>query len=323
MMDELNFDIEQDPMKTAAEQADSTMKGIMTKVSKWKSVAVLGALLLITLVLPLASFSFVNPLSIDFVINAVYSLILATTCYYIFAPMSAKSERLESVSYKTISGKWSNLSRQIRREGLLTAFYRFCSARREEEREERKSMYIEAACIPREIYDEKYAGLTVKELKELKRKGELTKSQFNYLKMANGEIKVLPINASMILTGTKMENVNDAGRDRRNKWMATLKPVTLILTMFVRGIIHVMGNTDLSFLDYVTSIMTTVSIVVTWSFAGFRYGISQVRDEEQLMTGRTAFIHLFLEREGVKADDAEEDQKIPAREGGEISQEVV
>ena len=262
----------------------------------------MAALFLITMVLPLATFSFVNPLSIDFVINAVYSLILATTCYYIFAPMSAKSERLDSVSYKSTSKKWNKLSNKVRTGGLMTDFYRFCQTRREEEREERKALYIEAACIPRDIYDEKYAILNEKQLDTLKKNGELTAKQVKYLKSANGEIKVLPINASMILSGVKMANVNDAGRDLRQKWFAAVRPITLVLTMVIRGVIHVIGNTDLQFLDYLTEIMTTASIVLTWSFTGYRYGISQVREEEQLMQGRSEFIMLFLERAGLSSE---------------------
>ena len=307
-MEAFDFEFEKDPVKTAAEQAEDKVRGIFNKVSKWKTVAIMGALLLITMVLPLARFDFVNPLSVDFVINAVYSLILATTCYYIFAPMSAKSERNDCLTYKNISKKWLGLSSKVRSGGLRTAFYKFCITRREEERDERKALFIEAAGIPREVYDEKYAKLTPKELDKLRKAGELTKSQVKYLKSANGEIEILPINASMILSGVKMDNVNDAGRDKRHKWLAAVKPLTLILTMFIRGVIHVMGNTELQLLDYITEIMTTASIILTWSFAGYRYGISQVREEERLMSGRSEFIMLFLERQGVKlAQDVAEE----------------
>lgn len=295
-MDELDFNIDQDPMRTAAEQADDKIRGIVTKVSKWRSVAVMGALFLIALVLPLASFSFVNPWSVDFVINAVYSLILAMTCYYSFSPMSAKSERLESQAYKDISKKWTELSERVRKGGLMTAFFNFCITRRGEEREERKALFIEAAGIPREIYDKQYSRLNEKQLKKLKRNGELTAKQVKYLCSANGEINVLPINASMILSGLPMDNINDAGREKKKKWFARLRPVTLILTMIIRGVIHVMGNTDITFLDFLTEIMTTASIILTWSFAGYRYGIAQVREEEQLMQGRSEFIQMFLER---------------------------
>lgn len=321
MMDKLEFDIpKQDPIKTASEQADDKIRGVLGKLSKWRSVAVLGLLMLITMVLPLASFSLVNPLSVDFLINAVYSLIVATTCYYIFAPFGARSERLESSTYSDICKGWLSLSKQVRDDGFMRAFYEFCIIRREEEREEQKALFIEAAGIPREIYEERYAGLNAKRLKALKRKGELTKSQLGYLKEANGEIVVLPINASMILSGLKVDNINDVGREKRRKWLAAVRPVTLIVTIAVRGIIQAAGNSDVGFIDYLSELVTTFSIILTWSFTGYRYGIALVREEEQLMKGRSEFISMFLERVKKKAHET---QKIPAQEGGEMSQGVL
>lgn len=295
-MDKLDFEINEDPIKTASEQADDKIRGILGMLSKWRSVAVLGLLMLITMVLPLASFSLVNPWSPEFLINAVYSLIVATTCYYMFAPFGARSERLDSDTYSEIYKKWRELSERVRKEGLMRLFYDFCDVRREEERKERKVLFIEAAGIPREIYEEKYAALSKKQLKKLKRKGELTRSQLKYLKYANGEIKILPINASMILSGLRVDNINDVGREKRRRWLALVRPLTLVFTIFIRGIIHAAGNSDVGFIDYLTELMTTMSIILTWSFTGYRYGITLVREEEQMMKGRSEFISMFLER---------------------------
>ena len=326
-MDKLSFEINEDPIKTASEQADEKIRGILGKLSRWRSVAVLGVMMLITMVLPLASFSLVNPWSVEFLINAVYSLIVATTCYYIFAPISARAERSESDTYREAHGAWLKLSQRVREGKLMRAFFDFCILRREEEREERKALFIEAAGIPREIYDERYANLNSKQLDKLKKNGELTKSQVKYLKSANGEIEVLPINASMILSGVKVDNINDVGREKRKRWLAAVRPITLVVTIVVRGIIHAAGNGDVGFMDYVTELMTTMSIILTWSFTGYRYGISLVREEEQLMQGRSEFILMFLERQpepfDAKATTEAQMQKIPAREGGVMSQDVL
>lgn len=311
---ELDFEGGQDELLSAAEQAEDKVKSVLKKVSKWKSAAIIGGLILISMVLPLASFNFVNPFSVEFLVNAVYYVILATVCYYIFAPVSAKAERSENEGYKTARSNWLKLSKEIRTEGLMGAFYNFCVTRREEEREELKSLYIEAAGIPREIYDEQYAKLTKKQLKERKKSGEITGTQYKHLCSANDEIEVLPINASLILSGLNLSNINDVGRGKKGiNWLAILKPATLILTMAIRGMIHVMGSTDVGFLDYITQIMTTVSIILSWSFAGYRFGIAQVRDEEQLMKGRSEFMAMFLERH----------KKGPALVGGTGSQAII
>lgn len=323
MMDRLEFDLSvKDPIKTASEQADDKIKGVLGKLSKWRSVAVLGLLMLITMVLPLTTFSFVNPLSIEFLVNAVYSLIVATTCYYMFAPISARSERLESNTYREIYENWLKLSDRVRKEGLMRAFYDFCIARREEERAERKALFVEAAGIPKEIYEKEYAALSAKQLKALKRKGVFTKSQLKYLKCANGEIEILPINASMILSGLNVDNINDVGREKRRRWFALVRPLTLIVTVAIRGIIQASGNSDVGFMDYLSELVTTMSIILTWSFTGYRYGITLVRDEEQLMKGRSQFISMFLERMKVPCVDAD-NQKSPPERAGEISQGVV
>jgi hypothetical protein len=306
-MDKLDFDISTDPIKTASEQADDKIRGILGKLSKWRSVAVLALLMLITMVLPLATFRLVNPWSVDFLVNAVYSLIVATTCYYIFAPFGARSERLESITYTDVRKMWLELSDKVRKDGLMRAFFDFCILRREEEREERKALFVEAAGIPIEIYNEKYSTLSAKQLKILKKKGELTKSQLKYLKNANGEIEILPINASMILSGLKVDNINDVGREKRKKWVAAVRPVTLIFTVVIRGVIQAAGNSEVGFMDYISELVTTLSIILTWSFTGYRYGISLVRDEEQLMKGRSEFISMFLERTSAKRIDIKND----------------
>ena len=320
-MDRLDFDIQSDPIKTASEQADDKIRGLLGKLSKWRSVAVLGLLMLITMVLPLATFTLVNPWSVEFLVNSIYSLIVATTCYYIFAPFGARSERLESVSYSGVRQAWLELSDRVRGGGLMRAFYDFCDTRREEERGERKALFIEAAGIPREIYEERYASLNTKHLKALKKKGELTRRQLKYLKNANGKIEILPINASMILSGLKIGNINDVGREKRWKIVALIRPLTLIVTVFVRGVIHAAGNGDVGFMDYLSELVTTFSIILTWSFTGYRYGIALVRDEEQIMKGRSEFISMFLER--VRLLPKKEENKTPPVGGGEMLQDIL
>lgn len=306
-MSDVSFDFfgeEKDVVKTASEQAEDKLRGMLSKLSKWRSTAVLGALALLTMVLPLISTSLVNPLSTEFLLTAAYSLVLATVSYYMFAPMGTRSERLESTTYRSVVDRWAELSRKVREEGHLEAFYRYCTTRRTEERDERKALFIEAAGIPRSIYEEKYANLTTKQLRRKRREGELTRTQFKYLKAANGEIKVLPINPSMILSGLKVLNINDVGREKRFRWAEVLKPLTLIVTMAIRAMIHIGGNEDITFVDYITQIAADLFIILLWSFNGFRYGVSFARSEELTMKGRSVFIEMFLER-GCKLTETE------------------
>ena len=322
MNDNASYDFfkeEKDPIKTASEQADDKLRGVLTKLSKWRSIVVLGAMALLTMVLPLISTSLVNPISPEFLLTAAYSLVLATVSYYMFAPMGTRSERLASATYKSVMKQWDALSHEVREEGFIEAFYHFCTVRREEEREERRLLFIEAAGIPVSVYEERYAGISNKQLRRLRRAGELTRVQLKYLKAANGEIKVLPINPSMILSGLRVVNINDVGREKRHRLAGILKPLTIILTMVTRAMIHIGGNEDITFVDYITQIVADLFIILLWSFNGFRYGVSCVQSEELVVKGRSEFISLFLERaereKAVPAVTSAEESKVQAVEG--------
>lgn len=287
---------EEDPIRTAAEQADDKLRGVLSRLTKWRSVVMLAAMALVTLVLPLISTEFVNPISIEFLFTALYSLALAMLSYYMFIPNGTNSERKESRTYAKAVAWWMELSKQVREGGFIMAFYRFCTVRREEERAERKALFVEAAGIPMSIYEERYAGLTPKQLCEKRKEGELTGKQVKYLKAANGEINILPINPSMILSGLEVPNINDVGRQKRGSILGWFRPLTLIVTMLVRSLIHIGGNEDVVFVDYITQIATDIFIILIWAFNGFRYGVSRVREEELVVKGRSEFISLFLER---------------------------
>lgn len=300
--EEFDFQKEAEPFMAASEQVDDKMRGFFAKVSKWRSMIVLGIMALTVLILPLVSAGLVNPFSTEFVFNALYNLALATSTYYIFSPFGVRSERLESRTYFSAISRWTELSDRVRNEGLIEAFYHFCGKRCDEEREEIRTLYISAAGLPLSIYEEKYKGLTKNQLKELKEKGELTGRQLKYLAAANSDINVAPINPFLVLSGLKLKNINDVGRRRRKKWMDYLKPATIVLTMLVRTAITISGNQDVEILDYLTQTVMDLFVVATWAFTGFRYGVSLVRDEEQIVQGRSEFLGMFLERQKKKGE---------------------
>ena len=318
-MNDVDFDFEKtgEPFKTASDQVDDKLRGALSKLSKWRSVLVLGVMMITVLVLPLVSTGLVNPFSAEFWFNAVYSLALATLSYYIFSPFGSRSERLESQTYSSEVSKWVALSNKVRENGLIESFYRFCTIRRDEEREENRALFVAAAGLPISIYEEKYSRLTKVQLKELETSGELTKKQVKYLSAANGSIKVLPINPSLILSGLRVKNINDVGRENTKKWFNILKPTTLVITMLIRGAIQISGNDNVDFLDYIAQTTMDMFVIMTWAFAGFRYGISLVREEEKLVRGRSEFLSMFLERANRKEplqkniEETQEKEELP------------
>lgn len=312
MSTDFDFDKAVEPFKTASDVADDKLRGVLTKVSQWRSVAVLSAMALLTLVMPLVNFKVGEPFSPDFWFDAAYSLAISSMSYYIFTPFGMRSERLGSKTYENAVKWWSGLSDRVRDEGLIEIFHKFCSVRCVEEREEMKALFIAAAGLPRSIYDEKYAHLTKKQLKIKKKSGELTRRQLKYLKAANGEIKVLPINPSMILSGIKVNNINDVGREKKFSVLGLLRPATLVITMAIRSIINIVGAGGVGVADYITQAAVDLFIIVMWSFNGFRYGSSLVKTEEQIVRGRSEFISMFFERvQGNKPTDGNNAEESP------------
>lgn len=312
MSADFDFDKAAEPFKTASDVADDKMRGILTKVSQWRSVAVLAAMALLTLVMPLVNFKVGEPWAPDFWFDAAYSLAISSMSYYMFAPFGMRSERLGSKTYEDAIKWWTSLSDRVRTEGLIEIFHKFCSVRCIEEREEMKELFIAAAGLPRSIYDKEYAHLTKKQLKAKKKRGEITRRQLKYLKEANGEITVLPINPSMILSGIKVNNINDVGREKKFKIIGLLRPVTLIITMIIRSVINIIGDGGVGIVDYITQAAVDLFIIVMWSFNGFRYGASLVKTEEQIVRGRSEFLSMFFER--VKAKSIVEKIEIEENE---------
>lgn len=319
-MDEFEFDLDKkaetpDVVHTASSKADDKMRGIIGKVSRWRSIIVMGVMGIISLIWPFMAFGFVNPFSVDFLVNAIYSLVVATTCYSVFTSLGTKAERAESLSYRDTRKEWLRLSQKIKDEGLMRAFSEFCNRRRTEERKERRAWLVDEAGYSYDEYEEKYAKLSEEDIDELRKKGELTKKQAENLKLANGPIEVKPIHTYLILSGTKFSNINEVGREQKKKVFDVIRPITLLVTIFLRGILDIAGGDGMGVMDFLAFFVATLFIILTWSLTGFRYGVSVVCEEEHLMKGRAEFIQMFLEDE--------KDKKPPAVEGGGMLQDVL
>ncbi len=309
-----NFDFEDEGIRSVSEQADAKLRMAVTTVKKWRSAIMVTGIFIITLAMPLLTVDWGDPEGMDFWLRAVYSLIIATLCYYIFFPIGSRTERTESKTYIPTFQRWEEMSTLIRKFGLMEAFYSFCRVRVSEEREETRLLYIEAAGLPLRIYEAEYAGKTKKELRKIRRRGTITKKQEKYIAAANGEIRVNPINASLILFGLAVKNINDVGRQKAKRLWDYGKPLTLILTMVIRTIIEVGANRAVSWTDYLADTVINLTVILTWSFAGFRFGIQKAKEDESDAKGRTEFIDMFLER---NADGISRIQKRERRSDGE------
>lgn len=296
-MREEDFDFSRDPVMTAADRADRTLSHMIGHVTRWRSVLVLLCLGVITLLLPLTQFGLQSPMTLAFWANAVYSLIIASLCYYIFAPIGQTGEIRESTTYRANTEEWNALSAAVRQAGRMAEFYAFCRRRVAVEREELRMLYVEAAGVPFEVWERELRPLSEGALRARVRRGELTRRQGRYLLAAARDIPLRPINPSLILSGVPLGHLNDVGRERRRDLMGFLRPLSLVGTMLIRGAIEVGFNGGLSWQAYLVQTAVNLTVVLTWSFYGYRFGVGRARREETLIRGRAEYIRLFLEEQ--------------------------
>ncbi len=292
------FNFEDDGVRSASEEADAKLRSAVGGLRKWRSAIMMSCLLFATVILPIASTSIGDLNDWEYWARAGCSLVIAFMSYYTLFPIGAKTERAESKTYTKVIEKWKTLSERVRNGGLMELFYKFGFIRVVEERQELRFLCIDAAGIPMSVYEEKYASLGFKELKKLWRSGELTKKQIKYIRAAEGEFRVKPINTSLILSGLAIKNPNDAGRRRAKELWGYGRPLLILITTAAQLLIEFSYDRPNSFGEYFVDVFINVFMVVSWSFAGFRFGIEKAQEEESDASGRTEFIEMFLERYG-------------------------
>ena len=240
----------------------------------------------------------VNPFTLIFALDAVTSVISTMFCYIVFIPLGEENEMLNSSSYKPNCARWGELSEKIRTKGLLESFRQYCQEQLEIERRETKAVIIgNNTTFSFDEYTERFSHLGDDELKELYKKGELTRGEYKAILKVNGKIKIKPINSVLILSGVRKANYNDAGRDDSNyllKWLAK-RPVAIVAISIIFNALSA-TFVGLSGYSVIYNMVIDTLCIIFASFVGYGAGEQAIRHKDDKIKNRILFIESFLEK---------------------------
>ena len=137
--------------------------------------------------------------------------------------------------------------------------------------------------------------MSKKDLKKECKNKAITKKEKRFFMKAQKNIKVLPINSNLILTGVERQHNNDAGRDTSNfilRWLAKRPFLTagfVIVCKMLSG-----GKFEFDTTMFYGMIMDTLSVILA-AFVGYGAGEEAVRDHNNKIKGRILFINGFFE----------------------------
>lgn len=238
-----------------------------------------------------------NIFTAGYFLNMATSIASTMVIYILFAPVGSEKESLRNLGYRQNLTKWAELSTHVRA-GRNGEFTEFCHRREAEEREERQREIVENnTMIPYAEYVSKFRDLSRSQLKNLKKRGEISPEDYKALKSANNAKKIKPINPLLILCGVEHRHLNDAGRDDRSslwRWMVKRPAVILITDIVINSIQPIYNgakNADAIYAMLLSALSTVIAACV-----GYRVGVSQIREKNEIVKNRIFFIEIFEER---------------------------
>jgi hypothetical protein len=236
-----------------------------------------------------------NPFTADFFIELLTNLITTMFCYSYFVKYGENSEKLGCAAYKGNLERWGKMSGEVRSKSN-DRFIDYCREQVEAERTERRHYYIlNFTMISLKKYEEVYKLLSDEKIDQLVLNGELSKKEGKYIKKANADHNIKPINPILILCGVNTTHINDVGRNKMShSTMAILsRPLsmfllTAVVTMF-NGTWHGVDKASVVF-DMIYSVM----MIILCSIMGFTSGTNAFHKDHDVIKGRIYFLERFL-----------------------------
>ena len=240
-----------------------------------------------------------NPFSADFFISLSTNILTTMFSYSCFVRHGEQMTKLTMRGYAENSNRWSVLSGKVRG-GMGDSFARFCTARVEKEREERRREIIgNHTMISYDRYEQEYKGKSRRYIEDLRKSGKLSRRDAYAILRANGQIRVKPINPLIILCGISRTKVNDAGRE--NIRYSTLSIISRPFTMLIVNIAVTMFKwqyVGLENANEIYNMLISAFMIVMASAMGYSAGATSARKEHDKIKNRIFFIERFLEAEG-------------------------
>lgn len=242
---------------------------------------------------------FVNPLSVEYILDLCVSLSSTMLCYACFIPLGKKSEKDKGSSYSANLIAWSELSGTVRQKGLTRRFSEFCFDQLDIERDERRREIIcNHSMISYEQYVNEYKGLSKKQTKRLVQAKRITPAQKKTIDRANANIRVKPINPLLILCGVAHSSFNDAGRKSgayASTWLMT-RPLIIIATSLVINAIQGSWN-EMDGIAALYDMFIAILGIIIASTVGYSVGKKTIQKENDKIKTRIVFLQEFIECE--------------------------
>ena len=282
-----------------SEQKNKITKAVKDTFREYMAYIVLLFNIVVNVLSKMYQIGWQNPFTIEYFLDLAINVTTTMLCYACFIPIGTQNEKTINDSYRKNLDSWGNLSHKIRTD-FMQMFENFCVEQVEYERQERRRVIIgNKSTIPYDVYFSEYSKLEKEEIKALYKSGKITKTQKKAILTANG-IKVKPVSASLVLSGTKYDNINDAGRKSMSSSNAFLirKPFLIIASNIILNVIKSIPR-ELNIREFLFDVAISILLIVTASVVGYSVGVTAIRDRNDKIKCKVLFLSKFIEKEHI------------------------
>ena len=235
-----------------------------------------------------------NPFTPDNISKTLMNCATSTLAYACFVGYGDRTTKKNMANYQHNLKVWGETSDRIRRGSFFEAFLVYCKTAVEEERaEKRVAIVVNNTRIPLKDYNELYAKMSNAELRRQVKDGVISSHDAHYIRKANGNIRVRPINPLLLLCGSKAENLNDAGRAQDASAVKSIlgRPLTVIISsIVVESVFCVFGGWSMATLY---NMCAYAFLIFISCFLGFEKGASNARKTNEAVLNRIVFLERF------------------------------
>ena len=235
-----------------------------------------------------------NPFSRDTIIKTLMNCTTSTLSYACFVGYGDRNTRKVSKTFADNLKTWGAVSERIRKGAFFEAFLDYCKAAVEVEREDKRvAIVTNHTRISVSKYNEIYRHMTSSQLRREVKAGNLTRREAEYLRRANGNIKARPINPLLLLCGSSLENINDAGRARDASALGSIlaRPVSVLTFSVVLA--AVTCTFDGFSMTTLYSMLSSAFMIFVSAFLGYEKGANNARKTNEAVKNRIVFLERF------------------------------
>ena len=300
-MDKYSVDVEKkSPVAQAAHTTERVKQSLATRMHNSIEGILLAFIIGIEIVLNFIQFTIAKDLTpADFLFIVTECCTTVLVFYLFVAPGKRGRQALQS--FQDACKEWSAACKRLKDSKLLTAFRAHCKAASEEEAaaiREARLDHLENLYVTREEF-EVLKLKSKKQLRALKRNGEISKAAYKQILICMQPITVKPYQVNLILTGED-EKQNDRGLkggDHYEAIGAALKPVTSVALALIASVAGIIGRDVSNPVEVIASIALTCLRICVAVYSGYRFGWTVISREEGYIRARTSYIENFEEEQ--------------------------